>query len=375
MNTLYVFYWGVAFSCIKLKTKKKYFMDIKKFKPFNGIYLLVLFLFSTLLPGQNNQPNTIYQLLTNTSEIPEIEVSANFGMLLADRQQDEYLDAKLTLIDGKSEQVFPVSLKLRGKYRRRICEFPPISLKFSKSWLKEQGFQKHNKLKLVTHCLEDKSVGNDNVLKEYLAYKLYQIISPNSYDVTLIKFVYVDEDNTFNKIKRYAILIEDTDEMADRVGGDEYEEFNPDSTKISKTDENIMALYQYMIGNEDWNIPQLKNVKCVEMEDNHIIPVPYDFDFSGLVNTSYAIPRFGDLGVKTITERYFLGYKANEATFQESIKLFKEKKSDLFQYVNEFDLLGKNDRVAITTYLDSFFVQIDDLVKHSFEKQVDAGVE
>ncbi len=298
---------------------------------------------------------TIFQLFEEGSELT---LTTDLERLINNTSSEEYQPATLMLEDGQS---FDLKVSLRGKFRRRVCGFPPISFKFSKDKLEEMGFDRHNKLKLVTHCIEDdKFVGNNNVMKEYLAYKIYQIINPNSYQVKYFKINYEDVNGAMKTIKRYGLLIEDTDEMAERLGGEECDEcLNTAPTVISSIDEAKLSLFQYMIGNEDWSISLLRNVKLAQMPNGIRVPVPYDFDFSGLVNASYAIPN-ADYGLQTMRQRYYLGYPIDTTIMDQVIAEFKEKEEEILKVIRKCKPLNINQRVESIEYVQAFYDQLDD---------------
>ncbi len=309
----------------------------------------------------SNTRSTIFQSIAQ-EDVLEIQLVTDLERLINDRKSDEYIDAQLIVETGKNpDLVFDVEVQVRGKFRRRVCDFPPFKVKFSRDFLRSNGFQKHNKLKVVTHCLDNKLTGNDNVVKEYLAYQIYNEITPNSYQVQLLKITYIDEKGKLGKIKRYGVLIEDTDEMADRVGGDECECRNSDSTIISASDENKLAVFQYMIGNEDWDVRMLRNLKLVERPDRVRIPVPYDFDFSGLINASYAIPNTSDLGLESITQRYYLGYRVEKELLDSTLDLFASKEKTIYKLVRSSKYLSSKGKQSMVSYLKSFYDQLDEL--------------
>ncbi len=293
-------------------------------------------------------------------EVLEITIATDLKALVEDRRTDDYLEAMLTFADEQERQmVFPVELQWRGKFRRRVCDFPPVKLKFPKKELEARGLNKtFNDLKLVTHCIDDKTEGNENLLREYLAYQLYQTLTPHSYRVQLVKITYEDAKGNTASIKRYGFLIEDTDEMAARLGGVELEQMNTSPDSILVKDEHIMALFQYMIGNADWSTMMLRNVKLVKLESGYSIPVPYDFDFSGLVNASYAIPQ-SDIGLYSIRDRKYLGNPFEKESLREDLGYFLARKSILLSQVKAFKLLSGKARADILAYLETFFDSVE----------------
>jgi alkylation response protein AidB-like acyl-CoA dehydrogenase len=70
------------------------------------------------------------------------------------------------------ERELSIELSTRGRFRFRNCDFPPLMLNFSKKELRGMGLTtpEHDKLKLVTHCLEERFMAKELVAKEALAY-------------------------------------------------------------------------------------------------------------------------------------------------------------------------------------------------------------
>ena len=212
------------------------------------------------------------------------------------------------------------------------------------------------KLKLVTHCIDDKNEGNSNLLKEYLAYKLYNELNRNSFRVQLIKITYIDNVGDYGKETRYGFIIESKKEMADRIGGKICDEcFNPGIDDLSKKDMNVTAVFQYMVGNADWDIEMNKNIALVKTNNsNKLITVPYDFDFAGLVNTSYAIPN-PNYGLKSVKERVFLGKELNNNQMRSTLEYFVNKKSELYRIVKKLKPMNYTDKQDSYVYLNEFY--------------------
>ncbi len=318
--------------------------------------------YSAANPLTNNpDKKTIFDKLVRQGDVLDITITTDLKSLIEERRTEDFLDAKLIYQDQNGNEVIKdMEVQPRGKFRRRVCDFPPVKLKFPKKKLEAAGLNREfNDLKLVTHCVDDKGIGNEYLLREYLAYQLYSELTPNSYRVQLVKITYEDSEGKMGKIRRYGFIIEDTDEMAARVGGLEFEQMNVSIDSISAKDESIMALFQYMIGNADFNMVMLRNVKLVKPENGgKSIPVPYDFDFSGLVNTSYAIPQ-GDIGLTSIRDRLYLGNPVDQETMRGTLGYFLAKKSFLLDKVDNFTLLSRDARLDITNYLKTFFENVE----------------
>jgi hypothetical protein len=290
----------------------------------------------------------------NQNEVAEITITADFNSLIDNSNSDDYIPASFSLKEGKSVLAFNIKVKPRGKYRRRVCGFPPLKLKFSKEDLNASGFSSFNKLKLVTHCLDDKEIGKELVMREYLTYELYRELSENSFRVQLAKLIYIDEKSG-NKTRRWGFLIEPIDELAKRLNGEEVELMGQDASQFNTTDEQISSTFQYMIGNEDWSLDMNKNVKLIRtFGSEKLIPIPYDFDFSGLVNAPYAIPK-SDFQLKSIRDRKFMGHIPSDNSLNPTFSYYRSNKKELIRKIYKFSYLSEASKVDIVDYIKSFY--------------------
>lgn len=329
--------------------------------------VLLAMLVSIGLPA-NASPNsvtddrpTVFDLLYG-EDVIDVTLETDLVRLIENIKTENYQSAIFSFPNKQGEIVsLQAEIRPRGNYRRRVCDFPPIKIKFPKEKLVGADIKPHNKLKLVTHCLDDRNVGQENLLKEYLAYKLYQELTDQSYRVQLIRINYEDTKGKLSRVRRYAILLEDTDEMAERLGGEECDCLNPQKEQVDLRLEGIHAMFQYMIGNEDWSIAMNRNLKMVKpLDGSQLKPVPYDFDFSGLVNASYALPNT-QLGLNSIQDRLYLGMPVTDTELEYVFNFFRLKKEALLQIVEDCKPLSRSGRNEVTAYLEGFFNRIDQL--------------
>jgi hypothetical protein len=89
------------------------------------------------------------------------------------------------------------------------------------------------------------------------------------------------------------------------------------------------------------------------------VPVPYDFDYTGLVNTEYAIP--GEtLGIKSVRERYFLGPCRPESLHLNAINRIMSFKDEINDLILNFDYLDEYAKTDMIGYLETFFETAED---------------
>ena len=304
-------------------------------------------------------------------------ITTDLAELVDNRRSPEYQKAQLAYTDQKGmSMVRPIKVKPRGKYRRQYCEFPPLKIKFSKKDLEKEALNpEYNSLKLVTHCVEGENTGKKQVVKEYLAYQLYNLLTDKSFRTQLVKITYVDSKKSLNKISRYGFLIENTREMANRLGGSKCDCLNPAPASLSASDENLMSMFQYMIGNEDWSIKTNRNIKLIKpFRESPMIPVPYDFDFSGIVDANYAVPN-RDYRLQRVKDRVFLGIDVGDEQFKATLAHFSAKETLMKDYVLNFQYLSKGDRQKTIKYLDAFYRQMKTIsgpeVSNVFDQMVE----
>lgn len=307
------------------------------------------------------RPHSDQSLLTvmTQQDLVEITIATELDTLLIKRKKAEYQNADFSFLDenGVSHN-FIAKVKPRGKFRRMTCDFPPLKLKFAKTELEAAGLSEMNELKLVTHCLEDKDVSKSLIMREYLMYKLYNELTPNSLRVQLVKVNYLDKNNPDYRMTRYGFLIEDEEELSLRTGGKVVsDKMGTSPASLNPTHEKIASLFQYMIGNTDWSIQMLRNVELLEKNDGSLIPVPYDFDFAGTVGAPYARPNV-DVGQKRVGQRVFMGNAGSAKEMYSTLAYFRTKQAKLLDIVNNFTLLDVQSREAIAAYIEGFYVEI-----------------
>ena len=331
----------------------------------NLILLLIAFLpFSYLkaYPGNLTDPvseKSIFDLI-HYQDILEIDIELNLNNLLSDRRSEDSFDATFSFYDLKGEKQFwNTKVEIRGKFRRIMCEeMPPLRLNFKKGDLKEAGLAKFDDLKMVTQCVDDPNEAKQLLLKEFLAYKIYNKITDVSFRVQLVKINFTDTETKESRLQ-YGFLIEDTAQLRNRLNADKHENiFGVTSDQLEASSYANMVLFQHMIGNADWSVIDIsRNVKVVRKGDK-LIPVPYDFDFSELVGAEYANTNLNNRmrleNVQALTEM-----ASNMNVFEESIAVFNRQKREIIQLIKNNKLIKKADRKRIIELINLFYQDIN----------------
>lgn len=271
--------------------------------------------------------------------------------------------AKLTLSNTAVEKKkWKVKLEQRGKLRRDICLYKPQRIKFSKKQLSKRGLVPRRNVKMVMRCQGGKS-GDRLVLREYLVYRLYNILTDKSYQVQLIQATFEDSLKADKTFQTYGFLIEPTKEIGVKNWAAISESQGKTASDMGEKPYLLMSVFQYMVGNTDWNIEKAHNLKFLKAPaDNLYTPIPYDFDFTGFVNAAYAEPNVA-LPIDDVTERLFMGAYQKEALLKETLQLFHDKKEEMKKLVLDFPYLSEKERKKSWAYLEEFFKKTEKL-KH-----------
>jgi hypothetical protein len=222
----------------------------------------------------------------------ELVLAADFDELRGDRDQESPERPGTIRIEGSDGVVqdIPIKVNTRGKFRlqKRTCPDPPLRLNFPESSPQGTVFDGEDKLKLVTHC-RDSDRYEQNLMEEYLAYRIYNQLTDLSFEVRLARITYEDTSGEDDPVTRFGFLIEDKDGLADRVEGKVIEAQGGNPSDFVMDQLGLLYLFQFMIGNVDWGIGSTHNVEVL-LKDRAYFPIPYDFDWSGLVDAPYAGP-------------------------------------------------------------------------------------
>jgi hypothetical protein len=308
----------------------------------------------------NDTLNEKYSLFSSDEPL-NISLKFDISKYKRTKSDTEYLDAILTYYVTETDSITKnIKVRSRGIFRRDYCDFPPLMLNFRKEETKEGEFASINKLKMVTEC---KPGREEYVLKEYLAYKLYNILTENSFRVRLLKVRYINTAKQNKSEIQFGFVIEPIEILAKRINALEVKTTNLTQKNIKPEMMDRAAIFNYMIGNTDWSVPIQHNMLLLsqpqsERPDLGII-IPFDFDFSGLVNTNYSSP-FPGLRIKTVRERLYLGICRDEATYIEALKEFADKKDAFYNEINSFTYLKEKTKSEMISYLDEFFRGINE---------------
>lgn len=273
------------------------------------------------------------------------------------RADGEYQEASMTIeVSDSFRLTYPVRLKARGIYRREICAMPPIWLNIRYSGIETTELAGIRRMKMVFMCKFNDQYA-EYLLREYMVYKLYNLITPYSYRVRLINITLIDTGKDNKETKGWAFLIEPSEMLERRLDTKEIKSDDLSMRTVNQEAMDRLAMFQYMIGNLDYSVTGRHNLKIFASrgEGPHgFIPVPYDFDFTGLVNAVYAFPN-EKLNLRSVRERYFLGPCRDELSYKRAIESMEAVRDELESTIWAFDHLDEEARFDMIGFIESFF--------------------
>jgi hypothetical protein len=310
-------------------------------------------LFDSRQPLQLSLAASIKSLKKETNDSTYLEGTLGFA------QQDQLLDS----VDFR--------VRARGDFRRTQCYFAPLKLEFRKSDIRGTLLEGHKELKLVLPCLIG-STTDDYVLKEYLAYKLFEVVSPYHYKTRLVAVEFTELKGKRERTHQLTgFLIEDHGTLAKRLDGKRFRKNMPAQMQDPYYSV-VNNLFQFGIGNTDYSLRIQHNQRLYYI-DGKYFSIPYDFDMSGLVNAPYATvsnTQTLDCQPFDVTDRCYKGYVRDPALVQQVRQKFLQARPSMMSELELLEPLFKERRQYEETaaYLESFFDILGD--DRKFEREI-----
>src|SRR6478672_5599932 len=314
--------------------------------------IIVIWVHASLVTPGNAQVIDPVKFFESDSVL-EATLSWDIGKFIRNSAKPEYFPATFSCKVADSSVSEQIRVIARGHVRREICYLPPIKINFHNNT--SPKLYPLNSLKLVSACFEN-SNGDQLLLKEYLVYKMYNLITEKSFRVRLMSLVYEDSNPKKKPYSGHAFLIESDKALGKRIECKELKNVRAHSEYTDRDQMTIFAIFQYMIGNTDFGVSANHNIILMQPKDSTARPVvvPYDFDYAGIVDAYYAVPNEG-LEIENVRQRLYRGFARSEEELNEAIAIFNKQKEPIYSLVKNFDLLTEKNRKIIIDYLDDFY--------------------
>jgi hypothetical protein len=299
----------------------------------------------------------VYEDLFKETEPLHLTLKFNLKKFQRTRREEKYQPAEMTChVCDTFNVTHPVRVKARGIYRRDNCTVPPFWLNIRYSGIEARQLQGIKRMKMVIRCRKAKQY-EYYVLREYMVYKIYNLVSPYSFRTRLVRLEFIDTGRNNRVSEDWAFLIEPEELLASRLGGKAIKSDRLSMRTVNQEVMDLLAMFQYMIGNGDYSVTGRHNLKILALASpapQGFIPVPYDFDYTGLVNTHYAVPGEA-LGISSVRERYFLGPCRSPERHRSIISKLEAYREEIIQLILDFEYLDDAQKMDMVAYIQSFY--------------------
>lgn len=287
----------------------------------------------------------------------ELILECDLKALRKNRKTEEYLYAKLICEYGDTCKIpYTVQIKPRGTFRKKHCFIPSFWLNIERAGIYPDEQLRVDKMKVVTHCRNVRYY-EDYVLKEYLVYKLYNILTPYSFRVRLLKIKYVDTGRKNKTVERWSFVIEPLEMLANRVNAEIVEDDKLSMRTMNSHMMDQLSMFSYMVGNTDFSITGRHNIKIIKGREDGpsgYIPIPYDFDFTGMVNANYAVPATFT-GLEKVTQRYYYGICRPDEVYRKIIDAFQTQNYAIHSLLQNFKYLDVRKKIEMLQFIELYF--------------------
>jgi hypothetical protein len=315
--------------------------------------LLLLVVWQSFIFAQHTPLNSQTFFLDETPI--ETTLTLDVKKIKNDKNKPEFQPAHIKMQFSDSSIVSEdIKVQPRGIYRKENCDMASLWLNFKNPT--SPLLSPLKKLKLVGGC-KTGSAYNELLLKEYMVYKIQNLLSNMSFRVRLMHITYEDSRQKMKSYTQYAFLMESEKDMADRNNCFEIKKKEFFTEETNRNQMTFVNLFEYMIGNTDFSVYKYHNIKLMVPKNDSLerpYAVPYDYDFSGLVNADYAVPS-PELGIENVRERLYRGFPRTNDELQEVLGVFNEKKDRIIYFINHFDLYSVRCKKEMTAYVEDFY--------------------
>lgn len=307
--------------------------------------------------------------LFQSSEQLAITLTADFSEIDDERNKETEYPGQLSYVDASAgEVVLDVKLRVRGNWRldKRNCSYPPLWVDLDRSQVAGTLFENQNRIKMVAQCRRVNRYA-DYVYKELQAYQIFSELSDYHFDTRLlnVSFVTPERDNPIRI--QPAFFIEHQNRLADKYGFGEATAHETPSNELDQLQSTLLALFMYLIGNTDFSKLEganeeecCHNAKQLRDSAGKYITIPYDFDASGFVDTTYAPEPHPSFDLRNNRQRLYRGFCVADEIMSEAVEIFQNKRAQIMAIVSEDPVVSQRSTNRNIRYVNGFFETLDD---------------
>ena len=304
--------------------------------------------------------------LFSSGEPLDITLTGPFSQIDRERDKDQEYPGTLSYQDNGSTVTLDVKFSVRGNFRlqKEICDYSQLWIDFDKDEVDGTLFDKQNKVKLVVQCQSNVRYSR-YIAKEQQAYDMYNLITDRSFKSRLLNVTYHENDRGRDRTT-LGIFIEHKDRLAKRIDMKDVELNSIASSELDPLQGLLANLYMYMISNVDFSLITAHegeecchNAKLFRADDGTYYPVPYDFDITGYVDTSYAGPN-PDLKQRSIRQRIYRGYCVPDDVMRAALDIYRANADAILAIAANETYTDSRTANTAVRYLQGFFDTIND---------------
>lgn len=339
---------------IKFRFMRRYF-----------IFATLALVISTSLFGQTDEVPSfedtleVYQDLFEIKEPLTLTLRFSVKELQKTKWKETYLPAEMTCHVRENFQVtHNVRIKARGEIRKSICIAPMFVVNIRHAGIEAEDLTDVIKLKVVHRC-KSSNTYRSYVLREYLVYQIWNLLSPYSFNTRLVRLKIIDTGRKNKESENWAFIIEPETMMAERNNSMPIKSDRLSLKTVNKEWIDKAAFFSYMVGQADYSVTGRHNMKILTFKEygpTGFITVPYDFDYCGLVNAEYAEPG-PNLGIESVRERHYLGACRSEEVYQETMAWLESYRDEIKDLILSFEYMEESDRQDMVDYIESYYEQ------------------
>ncbi len=308
-------------------------------------------------PGPGHAPAPLFA----DASVLSLQIELKFSAICRNPRSGKCTDLPATLYTTNARgerQRLNVKLRTRGRWRRDIadCALPAMFVEFDREQTTGTVFAGQHMLPLTTHCKHNRPRNEGYLLKEFIAYRLYNLVTPNSLQVRLAKIDYQDSGSA-RHYDRYGFFSEHFDAAARRIGAERFDTVRLDPRQTDATGLAMLSLFQFMISNLDWSVVRGHNIATFRRHDGQVVPMPYDFDYAGIVGAEYAVPP-DFVSARSVRKRLYRGFCRPEIDWSLVFARFMEIRPQVLDTVDRLPGLRSGDRKRTRNFLQRFYTNI-----------------
>lgn len=301
----------------------------------------------------------VYENLFEVEEPLNLTLKFDVKELKKTQWKEEYLPGEMSCHVREGFNVsHDVRIKARGEIRKRICYAPMFWVNVRHAGIEADYLSDVIKMKMVIRCKASNTYRN-YVLREYLVYKIWNLLSPYSFNTRLVKLKIIDTGRKDKESEDWAFLIEPEEKMAERNNCVPIENDRLSLKTVNQEWMDKVAFFSYMVAQMDFSVTGRHNLKILtpkEYGTAGFIPVPYDFDYCGFVDAEYAIPD-ETLGIESVRERYFLGACRSEQRYREAVDWLAGYRDQIRDLILNFEYIDESEKKFLVDYIESYYEQ------------------